>query len=86
MPAVVKTDNTIGFNVIPPVITPVLASKTYIHSIIYFLVPLVRVSINPSYFMIVCVEILSCLNFSSSIFESMSLKLNISFLVIILLC
>ena len=28
MPAVVKTDNTVGFNVIPPVITPVLASKT----------------------------------------------------------
>ena len=27
VPAVVKTDNTIGFNVIPPVITPVLASK-----------------------------------------------------------
>ena len=27
MPAVVKTDNTIGFNVISPVITPVLAIK-----------------------------------------------------------
>ena len=28
MPAVVKPDNTTGFNVIPPVKTPVLASKT----------------------------------------------------------
>ena len=61
MLAIVKTDNTIGFNAICYNSSARKQNSYYIHSIIYFLVPLVRLSVNPSYFMVVRVEIFDLL-------------------------
>ena len=63
MPAVGNVPNTIAFNVMPPFITPTLASNklAIFTSKFYFLAPLMRVPINPGYFMVVCIEIFNLL-------------------------